>query len=134
MHTARQARVNVPRKKVTKRLPGRPEKYSQAIKEKICYFIGLGVTKLLAAQAAGIGRSTLYEWLDTKQDFYEAVMKAEGEAAARWNGVIEKAAREGNWTAAAWKLERLYPRLYGKQVHEITGGEKPVEVEIQWPE
>jgi transposase-like protein len=124
----------VPRKKTTNRLPGRPEKYSQAIKEQICKFISMGVTNVMAAQAVGIAQTTFYDWMQKKQDFHDAVIQAQGMAVARWNGIIEKAAQEGNWTAAAWKLERLYPRLYGKQVHEITGGEKPVEIEIQWPE
>jgi hypothetical protein len=34
---------------------------------------------------------------------------------------IEKAASDNNWAAAAWKLERRYPDVYGRTVQEHTG-------------
>lgn len=36
----------------------------------------------------------------------ETIKKAEGEATVGWLAKIENAANSGNWTAAAWKLER----------------------------
>jgi hypothetical protein len=47
--------------------------------------------------------------------FHDAVKEAEGKATVGWLAKIEKAASEGNWTAAAWKLERRYPNDYGRR-------------------
>ena len=35
--------------------------------------------------------------------------------------MIEQAAKDGTWQAAAWKLERRYPQEYGKTVQEHQG-------------
>jgi hypothetical protein len=66
-------------------------------------------------------RSTFYEWMNTKNEFSDAVKKAEGQAAVGWLAKIEKAANEGEWQAAAWKLERRYPQSYGRKVTEMRG-------------
>ena len=39
-------------------------------------------------------------------------------------------ASETTWQAAAWWLERRFPDRWGrKQRHEISGGDKPIEIE-----
>ena len=40
---------------------------------------------------------------------------AEGEAVVKWLQKIEKASTK-DWTAAAWKLERRYPKQFGKHL------------------
>jgi transposase len=49
------------------------------------------------------------------QEFYLAVTKAEAMAVANWLKKIEDAS-EKDWKAAAWKLERLYPEIFSKQL------------------
>ena len=56
-------------------------------------------------------------------DFYDAITRAEGAASVQWLAKIEKAASDGNWQAAAWKLERRFPHEYGRRVHELQGSE-----------
>ena len=89
-----------------------------------------GATYELAAQYGGIVYDTFNEWMkqgeqDTEgiySEFSEAIKKAEGDAAVKWLRVIEAAGKE-SWQAMAWKLERRYPKYYGRQVHELTGPE-----------
>ena len=75
------------------------------------------------AQALGISRQTFYNWLRKGEEtqkgleyrFYEEITKAEAEAIARNVALIQKAAQEGNWQAAAWWLERKYPEEWGRK-------------------
>lgn len=89
-----------------------------SVKKRICTAIELGATNVLAARAGGISEATFYRWLHEYPDFAQAVEDAEGAGAVRWLAVIEQAALSGNWPAAAWKLERRYPEIYGRSVQE----------------
>lgn len=52
--------------------------------------------------------------------FLDRIKEAEGEATARWLAAIEKAAADGAWQAAAWKLERRRG-MSVKIKQELTG-------------
>src|SRR3972149_2762024 len=112
----------------------RPTKLTEDTQTRIVQAITMGATYELAAQYGGVAYNTFNEWLkkgnngngdgtNTKryQEFYEAVKKAEGNAVVGWLAKIEKAANEGNWQAAAWKLEPRYPQDYGRRVIEAQG-------------
>lgn len=92
--------------KATKRTPEAREKLLQAIK--------LGATYELAAGYAGMSYTTLREWARDEPELVEEMKTAEGDGAALALARIDKAAKDGVWTAAAWKLERRYPHSYGK--------------------
>lgn len=108
-----------------------------------------------AAAYAGIGQSTLYEWVNrgraeatrladdpkAKPDPKEApfleladmVEKARGEAWVRNLMLIQRAARDGTWQAAAWFMERSAPDRWGRryQTVEHTGPEGgPVQTQV----
>jgi transposase len=105
-----------------------------------------------AAQAAGINPSTYHLWMDrgrTERDrrraglkadsnetkyleFLEAVEKAQSEAAVDLLGEIANHARNGTWQAAAWILERKFPRQWGRfDRSEVTGAEGgPVRLDV----
>jgi hypothetical protein len=102
-----------------KRLPIEPylDKLEQAIL--------IGATYDLAAAYAGISQRTFDRWRAEAQTAPEGtplaalrdrLRQAEGRAALTWLAQIEKAAREGNWQAAAWKLERRYPDVFARKV------------------
>jgi transposase len=83
----------------------------------------IGATYELAAQYAGISHDTFSRWrkkaATAKPGTPEAVLRerlseAEARAAIGWLAKIEQAASDGNWQAAAWKLERRYPETYGR--------------------
>lgn len=94
---------------------GRPTKYNAEITKKITDSIRVGATFALACAYAGITEETFSQWRKKYPEFSEAVKEAEGSAAVKWLAQIDKAAQEGSWQAAAWKLERKYPRDYGRR-------------------
>jgi len=111
----------------------RRSKYEPARVARIIQAIDLGATYELAAHYAGISYETFRDWRENKPAFSAAVKEAEGRAAVKWLAKIEQAASEGNWTAAAWKLERRYPQDYGRTVQEqrVTGdAEKPISIRL----
>lgn len=122
---------------------------------RITQAIRVGATYALAAQYGGVSYQTFRTWVkrgeaeierrenprvkpgseqwDSEQafvDFVQALRDAEGAAAVKWLALIDKAAEE-TWQAAAWKLERRYPRDYGRTVQEVSGkngGEIPIRI------
>ena len=101
----------------------RPRKLNSKVILAISTAVRLGAPRELAAKYGGVAVSTLFGWLqraragdgdDLEMELLEAVTKAEGDAVVGWLGVIEKAAGNGSWQAAAWKLERLHPKLFGR--------------------
>lgn len=105
----------------------RKSKYTPEVIEKLTQALAMGATYELACGYAGIGASTFYEWLAAKPEFAETVKGAEGKAAVGWLAKIEKAATNGAWQAAAWKLERRYPEQYGRQVYDVRVTERAME-------
>ena len=125
----------------------RPSKLTPETHNKIVKAIKLGATYELAASYGGVTYDTLNNWRkrgeeeslrrsekgdrQTKQwlqeepffKFFEDIKAAEGQGAFNWLSQIEKAANSGNWQAAAWKLERRYPEVYGRQRIEHTGAD-----------
>ena len=98
---------------------GRPTKFTTERQERILRSIRAGNYVETAALAAGIGKSTFYDWLDRFPDFADAVQKARAEAEARYVAVIEQAT-ETSWQAAAWWLERTAPNRWGRHEHAHT--------------
>lgn len=88
------------------------------VKERILQALRIGATYEHACAYAGISNDTLWRYRKDAA-FRMEVEKAEGQAVVGWLAKIEKAASDGEWTAAAWKLERRYPELYGRRVQEV---------------
>lgn len=95
---------------------GRPTRLTDETQRKVCEAVLLGCTYDIAASYAGISQRSLYEWLargrdghsKRYKDFYAAVKNAESMNAVRNLASIAQAAKDGNWTAAAWMLERRH--------------------------
>ena len=82
--------------------------------DRLLASLRLGATHRIAAQCAGIGVTTMRDWLRDKPMFAEAVREAEAYGAVLMLERITAAAKEGTWQAAAWLLERRYPDMYGR--------------------
>jgi hypothetical protein len=114
---------------------GRPSKLTPELQERICQLLKAGNTFRTACEVAGIGYTTGKEWRQRGDDqhpsregdddfaaFAAAIRKAEEEAVVRNVALIQKAAANGTWTAAAWWLERKFPAEWAKvDRHEHTG-------------
>jgi hypothetical protein len=99
----------------------------------ICDAIRAGVRPEVAAMYNGVGARTYYRWMSLGRaadaepvyvEFVEAVELALAEWEARDVLLIGEAAK-ADWHAAAWRLERRLPKVYGKRErHEIANGEE----------
>jgi len=111
--------------------PGRPTRLTPEVQVAVLSALRAGATRTSAAEAAGIGRATLLEWLARGEgrdpgregggafaDFAAEVRRVEGELqAALVRDVRARAEGTGRsgWRAAAWLLERRFPRQWGQK-------------------
>lgn len=109
------------------RTRGARPKLNEKVQTKICNALRSSAFREQAARLAGIGVSTLYHWLDlgrqenapkVYREFLEAVETAEAESEAALAARITQAAPR-DWKAAAFILERKYPKRWGKR-EEVT--------------
>jgi hypothetical protein len=93
--------------------------------DKLEQAILIGATYELAAMYAGISDKTFERWRRQAETarpgtplalLRERLKQAEGRAAITWLAKIEKAASDGDWRAAAWKLEKRWPEVYGRRL------------------
>jgi hypothetical protein len=107
---------------------GRPSAYNLQVHKQIIDALKSGGYKTHAAHAAGISRDTLDNWIEAGRAgrepfvrFAQECDKARADDALRNQAIVSAAAVrriEGDWKAAAWLLERKYPKLYGKRIAE----------------
>lgn len=128
---------------------GRPTKLTDEVQRAICRGIRMGNYIETAALLAGVSKQTFYTWVKKGHAereagrngkyarFLDAVEKAQAEAEALDLAIITKAAREGQWQAAAWRLERKFPDRWGRRKYEVEhtgkdGGPVQVEFVAEW--
>lgn len=109
---------------------GRPSKYTPETVDKILKALAVGAPYTHACNYAGIGFDAFNEWRAKYPEFSESIKEAEGRAVTGWLAKIEKAASDGNWQAAAWKLERRYPQEFGRQ-DKVTIDVHAIDAEIE---
>lgn len=116
----RKPAVTPPTTTPARRGPGRPTALTPAVEERIILAVRRGNYIETAAAFAGISKDSLYEWLkrgarepdSAYAAFSDALEKALAEAEMSDLARIEKAAVEGTWQAAAWRLERRNPKRW----------------------
>ncbi len=95
------------------------------------------MTVELASQYGGITKDTFYRWLKLANDptadkvfsdFSDAIKAAEADNAARCLLVIDDAANDGSWQAAAWMLERRHKYQRQAAVQVETTAEPQMEI------
>lgn len=96
-------------------MAGRPSKYTPEYTEKILEAIRLGAPLTHACNYAGVHFDTFNEWRKLYPEFSEQVKTAEGAMIKTCLEQIDTAATNGNWQAAAWRLERRYPHEFGRR-------------------
>jgi hypothetical protein len=115
-------------------------KCTPVIQDKLLYALSKGAPYKLSCDYAGITFGTFNNWRKKADDgdpafteFFERVRKIKGKAAINWLDKIDQAMEEGQWQAAAWKLERRYFRYFGKSsdVMELAKKMDRIEKEIK---
>lgn len=132
-NNTKSAKKKTPRKSTAKPLAekaiqtvkktGRPTKFTPEVTSKILAAIRSGNYIETAAAWAGVNKDTLYDWLkqgaaqDTGKfkEFSDAVGEALAHAEITDVSHVGKAAQNGDWRAAAWRLERRNPKKWGRQ-------------------
>ena len=92
----------------------RPSKATEARIETLLVALRTGCTREAACDHAGIVRTTLYRWVESKPGLRARVEKAEADAEVRFTAQVARAAGDDDWRAAAWWLERRRPKSYGR--------------------
>jgi transposase len=108
---------------------GRKSKLKE-VREELLKYIALGVPNEHACHAVGINEHTLYNWINRGKEaqrktnhyfqFLQDYKKAKSKSVVRNVAVIEKYAKEKDWKAAAWLLERRYPDQFGKREYRTS--------------
>ena len=137
----RRARPRKPIKGVVPHAGGRPTLLNEDLIKKIVQFLSVGTYIETASAACGVPKQQLYAWmkdaahlmrmrheahercesfpLNDKErmllKFSDAVEQAMAQAEIRDLTTISLAARAGQWQASAWRLERRFPKKYGRQ-------------------
>lgn len=111
---------------------GRPPKLTPEVQGEIVNAIVAGATYKAAAEYAGVSYESFNLWMKRPGRMYlqfsQAVTRANARARVNLLARIQQSAKDGDWRAAAWILERRFRDEYGQSV-EITGDkEKPVHV------
>jgi hypothetical protein len=114
-------------------MPKRAKSYrlTREVHDTIIRWLKAGAFRRHAAEAAGVSEDALNQWLKRGAageraflELYADVRRTQAEDAIRMQAVITSAAMkhvEGDWKAAAWNLERKYPKLYGRQAEPQIG-------------
>lgn len=114
------------------------DKFTEDIVQKICDVVAAGAPIETAAAYAGVSKQTFYNWCrkgretDPEPRFAEFIERLDL-AMAQWEvrdlAIIGKAAEE-QWQAAAWRLERRKPDVYGRRsrVEHGNADGKPFEM------
>ena len=116
---------------------GMKTKLNHDLIKQIAKMVELGTPATYVAQAVDVDRTTWYKWLQRGEkdksgiyfDLFNAVKKAEGRAIQRNVSIIQKAAIN-NWQAAAWWLERRYPKEFGRKEKMDVSSEDGIRIII----
>jgi hypothetical protein len=100
----------------------------------------LGLSHPLIAKFIGVSHTTIYNWIRRGQseqsgiyrEFLESVKRGEGKCAALNMATIQKAARSGQWTAAAWVMERRFGYSVGQDPEPAPIEEMSEETADHW--
>jgi transposase len=121
---------------------GRPTKLTPERMEQLVNLVRAGNYIEQACCAVGISKSSYYVWKargeedkeagnDTEySQFMDAMNRAESEAEALCITTITKAEKDGDWRAAAWKLERKNHQRWGPVQRTTVKAEHSGEIKI----
>ena len=80
---------------------GRPTSYDPAFCEQAVEFIGQGYSTTAFAGHIGVGRTTLYRWIEEHEEFRHAVKAGQAAGAEWWENQLRKIGKTGGETGQA---------------------------------
>jgi transposase len=105
-----------------RRKPGRPNALTPKRQKIILNALSVGVPLEHACALAGIDDSTVNMAKRKRRELVAAIKGAEGKLIQGLTSIILLAAKNGQWTAGAWLLERRWPQQFAKiERHEVSG-------------
>lgn len=128
---------------------GRPSTFTKEVGDNICERLAAGESLRAICRADGRKAHTVLKWKDDHPEFAAQYARArEDQADALADEAMEiadasvggmtadVAAARLRWDARRWFASKLAPKRYGDKVtQEITGGDKPVQVQLApWQE
>lgn len=75
----------------------------------------LGLSIKTAAKIVGCTYQTVHNECRRNKAFFARIKEAQGSCEQALVAMVYKAAQKGQWTAAAWMLERKWPDKWGKR-------------------
>jgi hypothetical protein len=96
-------------------MAGRKSKLTPEVQQNIMAALSGGATIKDACAYAGISQDSYERYIKNSTDFADAVKKAQAQARIGAIARIQKAGREGIWTADAWFLERSDPEHWARR-------------------
>ena len=103
---------------------GPKTKLNENLIKELCNAVLHGAYVETAAVLCGISKETFYQWLKEANGpnpsrlcvkLSDSVKKSMAQSQMKDLARIEKAAENGQWQAAAWRLERKFPKEWGRQ-------------------
>lgn len=123
-------------KEVAAKRGGAPTLCTPEIIKEIVDALRMGVYFDAACAAAGVTKDTGWNWMKRGRkgeqpfaEFFSLVGKANGEMQKFYNTSIFAHSKK-NWQAAAWYLERRFPKRYGRKDQLELSGELDSNVEV----
>lgn len=110
--------------------------------DRIVELVSQGTSITGAAKEAGLRSRRVKAWVERGSDdsevardpamvdFAMRVREAEGQVEHRAVSIIDKAAQDGDWKAAAWLLERKFPDIYRQRSTTEHTGEDGLPIKV----
>ena len=90
---------------------GRPVELTPMLKQEICDLLSDAVNLETACELVGIAKATYYNWRERGEsgeepfaEFLDAATRARAKAKLTLLRIIDRAAQNGDWRAASWRL------------------------------
>jgi hypothetical protein len=92
------------------------------VKEHLLAALKVGCPISVATQIVKIDQTTFHRALKRSPQLRQEVESAQGELIQGLSSMILLAAKNGQWTAGAWMLERRWPEFFGRvERQEVSG-------------
>lgn len=89
-------------------------KLEQNVADQLVAYVRAGALLEVALPAVGVKLEAFDELIRSDDELRERLEQARATAEVANVALVRQAAQEGNWLAAAWLLERLYPDRYAR--------------------